>query len=140
MKYSQTERVERADHVEHPMVREALRLVGIDGAHAWSWTSMADVPAGTGLGSSGSFTAGLLRALPLTPGRGPREVYDLACQIEIERLGAPVGKQDQYIAAVGGDPCFEFRTRRRRRGVPAAELLHRGATDRGRSAAVLHRR
>ena len=110
VKYSKLERVKRADDVEHPIVREALRLVGIDGPHL-ELTSMADIPAGTGLGSSGSFTTALLKALYALGNRvvSPREVAEQACHIEIERLGEPVGKQDQYIAATGGVTCFEFR-------------------------------
>lgn len=110
VKYSKLERVKRADDVEHPIVREALRLVGIDGPYL-ELTSMADIPAGTGLGSSGSFTTALLKALYALGNRvvSSREVAEQACHIEIERLGEPVGKQDQYIAATGGVTCFEFR-------------------------------
>jgi D-glycero-alpha-D-manno-heptose-7-phosphate kinase len=72
---------------------------------------MADIPAGTGLGSSGSFTTALLKALHALTSRlvSPRELAEQACHIEIDRLGEPVGKQDQYIAATGGVTCFEFR-------------------------------
>jgi D-glycero-alpha-D-manno-heptose-7-phosphate kinase len=110
VKYSRLERVKSADAVQHPIVREALRLVGIDGPYL-ELTSMADIPAGTGLGSSGSFATALLKALHTLGNRvvSPREVAEQACQIEIERLGEPVGKQDQYIAAIGGVTCFEFR-------------------------------
>jgi D-glycero-alpha-D-manno-heptose-7-phosphate kinase len=109
VKYSRLERVKRADDIEHPIVREALRLVGIEGPYL-EMTSMADIPAGTGLGSSGSFTTALLKALHTLTGRvvSPHELARQSCHIEIDRLGEPVGKQDQYIAASGGVTCFEF--------------------------------
>ena len=96
------------DDIHHPIVREALRITGSDRASRSS--SMADIPSGTGLGSSGAFTVGLLRALyafkreHITAGALAEE----ACRIEIDMLGQPVGKQDQYIAAFGGLTCFEF--------------------------------
>jgi D-glycero-alpha-D-manno-heptose-7-phosphate kinase len=110
VKYSKLERVKGAGDVQHPIVREALRLVGIDGPYL-ELTSMADIPAGTGLGSSGSFTTALLKALHALTSRlvSPRELAEQACHIEIDRLGEPVGKQDQYVAATGGVTCFEFR-------------------------------
>jgi D-glycero-alpha-D-manno-heptose-7-phosphate kinase len=109
VKYSRLERVKRADDIEHPIVREALRLVGIDGPYL-EMTSMADIPAGTGLGSSGSFTTALLKALHTLTSRvvSPLELARQSCHIEIDRLGEPIGKQDQYIAASGGLTCFEF--------------------------------
>lgn len=110
VKYSRLERVASADELQHPIIREAMRLVGIDGQYL-EMTSMADIPAGTGLGSSGSFTTALLKALHAYKKNlvHPQEVAEQACQIEIERLGEPIGKQDQYIAAYGGVTCFEFR-------------------------------
>ena len=109
VKYSKLERVKGAGEVQHPIVREALRLAGIEGPYL-ELTSMADIPAGTGLGSSGSFTTALLKALHTLTNRlvSPRELAEQACHIEIDRLGEPVGKQDQYIAATGGLTCFEF--------------------------------
>jgi D-glycero-alpha-D-manno-heptose-7-phosphate kinase len=109
VKYSRLERVASAAEVQHPIVREALALLGIDGPYL-EIASMADIPAGTGLGSSGSFTTALLRALHAHKKAivHPREVAEQACHIEIERLGEPVGKQDQYIAAYGGLTCFRF--------------------------------
>ncbi|MDO8706214.1 MAG: hypothetical protein Q7J84_14825, partial [Sulfuricaulis sp.] len=73
-------------------------------------TTLADIPAGTGLGSSGSFTTALLKALYAHRKRllHPGELAELACHIEIDRLGEPIGKQDQYIAAYGGLTCFTF--------------------------------
>jgi D-glycero-alpha-D-manno-heptose-7-phosphate kinase len=109
VKYSRLERVRSAEDLQHPIVREALRLCGIDGSHL-ELTSMADIPAGTGLGSSGSFTTALLKALYTLTGQvvSPRELAERSCHIEIDRLGEPIGKQDQYIAATGGVTCFEF--------------------------------
>ena len=109
IKYSKLERVAKADQIEHPIIREALQLMGIDGGFL-ELTSMADIPAGTGLGSSGSFTTALLKALhaykkDLVPNT---ELAAEACEIEINRLREPVGKQDQYIAALGGITCFDF--------------------------------
>ncbi len=73
-------------------------------------TTLADIPAGTGLGSSGSFTTALLRALHSMnhDGVGRKELAEQACHIEIDLLGEPIGKQDQYIASYGGITCFEF--------------------------------
>lgn len=110
IKYSKLERVASVDAIEHPIIRESLRLLGIDGRFL-EITSMADIPAGTGLGSSGSFTTALLKALHtfkknVVP---PQELAEQACHIEIDRLGEPIGKQDQYIAAFGGLTCFHFR-------------------------------
>ena len=110
VKYSRLERVKSADDLEHPLIREALRLVGLSGS-GLEITSMADIPAGTGLGSSGSFTTALLKALHTLTKRvsSPREVAEESCRIEIERLHEPVGKQDQYAAAFGGLMGFGFR-------------------------------
>lgn len=109
IKYSKLERVVNVDDIEHPIIREALKLVHIGHGYL-ELTSMADIPAGTGLGSSGSFTTALLKALHafkknLIPNT---EIAAQACDIEINRLREPVGKQDQYIAALGGITCFEF--------------------------------
>lgn len=109
IKYSSLERASSVDEVHHPIIREALKLVGITEANI-EITSMADIPAGTGLGSSGSFTTALLRALHAYRKNlvHRNELAAQACQIEIERLGEPVGKQDQYISAFGGVTCFRF--------------------------------
>lgn len=111
IKYSQMERVKTLDQIEHPLIREALKLVDQKASYL-EITSMSDIPAGTGLGSSGSFLTALLHALHLhTKTIVPRqELAEQACHIEIERLREPVGKQDQYIAAFGGITCFEFQT------------------------------
>lgn len=109
IKYSRMEHVHHVDEVEHPIIREALRLTGIS-APALEITSMADIPAGTGLGSSGSFTTALLKALHTYKKNlmHPRDLAEQACDIEINRLAEPIGKQDQYIAAFGGLTCFQF--------------------------------
>ncbi len=109
VKYSRMERVAGAGEVQHPIIREALRLLHIDGV-GLEITSLADIPAGTGLGSSGSFTTALLKALHTHQKNfiHPRELAEQACHIELERLSEPIGKQDQYIAAFGGLTCFEF--------------------------------
>jgi D-glycero-alpha-D-manno-heptose-7-phosphate kinase len=109
VKYSKLERVTRVDDVEHPIIREALKLVGIDAPYL-EISSLADIPAGTGLGSSGSFTTALLKALHSWRMNlvHPAQLAEQACDIEINRLGEPIGKQDQYIAAFGGITCFKF--------------------------------
>jgi len=109
VKYSKLERVARAADLEHPIVREAFAMMGIEG-QSLELCSMADIPAGTGLGSSGSFTTALLKALHTLRKNivRPAEIAAQACQIEIEKLHEPVGKQDQYIAAVGGVTSFHF--------------------------------
>jgi D-glycero-alpha-D-manno-heptose-7-phosphate kinase len=110
VKYSKLETVKSAAEIKHPIVREALQLVGIDLHPHLEIASMADIPAGTGLGSSGSFTTALLRALHCLKRQSvpARELAEQACHIELERLAEPIGKQDQYIAAVGGLTCFTF--------------------------------
>jgi D-glycero-alpha-D-manno-heptose-7-phosphate kinase len=109
VKYSELERVSNINDLKHPIIREAFKLVGLE-AHALEITSMADIPAGTGLGSSGSFTTSLLKALHAHRKQliHPRELAEQACEIEINRLHEPIGKQDQYIAAFGGVTCFRF--------------------------------
>jgi D-glycero-alpha-D-manno-heptose-7-phosphate kinase len=109
LKYSKLEHVDAIDEVQHPIVREALKLLGFRTPQV-EITTLADIPAGTGLGSSGSFTTALLKALYAHRRRllHPGELAELACEIEIDRLGEPIGKQDQYIAAYGGVTCFTF--------------------------------
>ncbi len=108
LKYSQIERAATQRDVEHPLLRECLAATG-----EWSGieiSSMADIPTGTGLGSSGAFTVGVLKALNMYRHQGLADtaLAAQACAIEIDRLGEPVGKQDQYIAAVGGITGFTF--------------------------------
>lgn len=110
IKYSEMEKVRTVEEIRHPIIREALKLSGIQKG-GLEMTSMSDIPAGTGLGSSGSFTTALLYALHLLNRKGfsKHDLADLACHIEIDILREPVGKQDQYIAAFGGIQCFNFR-------------------------------
>ena len=109
LKYSKLEHVESIDEVQHPIIREVLRLMDFKRLQI-EITALADIPAGTGLGSSGSFTTALLKALYIHRLRhiDPKDLAELACRIEIDILGEPVGKQDQYIAAYGGLTCFTF--------------------------------
>jgi len=109
IKYSKLERVTSIDEVEHPIIREALKHAGIPTPHL-EIASMADIPAGTGLGSSGSFTTALLKGLYCLKKNliHPKELAEQACHIELNLLKEPIGKQDQYIAAYGGITCFRF--------------------------------
>jgi len=102
IKYSRTEDVATIQEIEHPLVRECLRMLGIE--RGMEITSFADVPAGTGMGSSSAFTVGLLHALYAHQGQAPsaRDLAIAACQIELEHVGEPIGKQDQYAASFGG--------------------------------------
>jgi D-glycero-alpha-D-manno-heptose-7-phosphate kinase len=108
LKYSSLEHAFTIDDIRHPLIREALRLHEVP--PPVEVVSMADIPAGTGLGSSGAFTVGLLRAVHALKRKyvDPGIVAEEACKIEIDILQQPVGKQDQYIAAYGGLACFEF--------------------------------
>ncbi len=109
IKYSRMERVTAVEEIAHPIIREALRLTGTP-VTSLEIASMSDIPAGTGLGSSGSFTTALLGALHamnheiVTKARLAEE----ACHLEIDVLGEPIGKQDQYIAAYGGITMMDF--------------------------------
>jgi len=109
IKYSQLERVKKLDEIQHPLIREALRLADQEASYL-EITSMSDIPAGTGLGSSGSFLTALLHALHIhTKTIVPKQqLAEQACHIEIDQLQESVGKQDQYIATFGGITCFEF--------------------------------
>ncbi len=109
LKYSSLEHVERVEQVRHPVIREALALQRLETPQI-EITTLADIPAGTGLGSSGSFTTALLKALHAHQRQllHAEDLAALACYVEIERLGEPIGKQDQYIAAFGGLTCFTF--------------------------------
>ena len=110
IKYSKLEEAATVDEVEHPIIREALQAGRHRRNRNLEITSMADIPAGTGLGSSGSFTTALLKALHACKKNlvHPAELAEQACQIEMEKLREPIGKQDQYIAAFGGITCFQF--------------------------------
>jgi D-glycero-alpha-D-manno-heptose-7-phosphate kinase len=109
LKYSQLENAERILDVKHPIIREALLMMDFKTPQV-EISTLADIPAGTGLGSSGSFTTSLMKTLHAHRHRHvhQEELAELACHIEIDRLGEPIGKQDQYIAALGGITCFTF--------------------------------
>ncbi len=109
LKYSNIERVTDAQSIKHPLLRECIKAFDIPSSIEIS--SMADIPAGTGLGSSGSFTVGLLKALAQYQHRSltNEQIAAEAAAIEIDRLGENVGKQDQYIAATGGITALTFR-------------------------------
>src|SRR5574344_2215042 len=101
LKYSKTELVENIADINHPIFREVLDRYNLKGVDI---NSIADIPAGTGLGSSSSFTVGLLNAVRAYLGKATsgEKLARLACEIELEKVGSPIGKQDQYAAACGG--------------------------------------
>jgi D-glycero-alpha-D-manno-heptose-7-phosphate kinase len=109
VKYSKTERVRNVKDIQHPIIREALKILNINSEN-FELASMADIPAGTGLGSSSSFTCALLKALHTYNKTfiKPDDLAEEACHIEIDLLGEPIGKQDQYISSFGGINCFNF--------------------------------
>ncbi len=109
LKYSHQEEVKNIEDIKHPILREGLRIFSSEISRIEVMT-LADIPAGTGLGSSGSFTTALMKALYAHKMQmiQPENLAALACDIEINRLGEPIGKQDQYIAAYGGITCFSF--------------------------------
>jgi D-glycero-alpha-D-manno-heptose-7-phosphate kinase len=109
LKYSSIENVRKINEISHPIIREALRSLDLKTPQV-DITSVADITSGTGLGSSGSFTTALLKAIYLHYRKTlhPKELAELACKIEIEELREPIGKQDQYIAAYGGITEFNF--------------------------------
>jgi D-glycero-alpha-D-manno-heptose-7-phosphate kinase len=108
IKYSRTEDVSSVSEIQHPLVRECLNLVGIE--RGMEIASFADVPAGTGMGSSSAFTVGLLHALYVRSGKtpNPHQLATAACDIELDRVAAPIGKQDQFAAAYGGLNYIRF--------------------------------
>lgn len=109
LKYSSLEHVDLVKDIQHPIIREVLYEMKLRTPQV-EITTLADIPAGTGLGSSGSFTTALLKSLFAHHRRNihPKELAELACKIELEKLGEPIGKQDQYIAAFGGITSFTF--------------------------------
>ena len=111
LKYSKTEMVNNINEIQHPIIKETLHMLNFE--PQIEITTLADIPAGTGLGSSGSFTTALLKALYTNIKRNlnKHELAELACYIEIDRLGEPIGKQDQYISSVGGLSAFTFHTK-----------------------------
>jgi D-glycero-alpha-D-manno-heptose-7-phosphate kinase len=109
LKYSQLEHTSTVEEIQHPILREAIRMLDFKTPQL-EITTLADIPSGTGLGSSGSFTTALLKALYAHRRRMilPEELARLACIIEIDILKRTVGKQDQYAASYGGITCFRF--------------------------------
>lgn len=109
LKYSKIEHVNHIKDVQHPIIREVLKEMKLDTPQI-EITTLTDIPAGTGLGSSGSFTTALIKGLFTHYRREihPKELAELACKIELENLKEPIGKQDQYIAALGGITSFTF--------------------------------
>ncbi|MDF1761460.1 MAG: hypothetical protein P1U40_13085 [Coxiellaceae bacterium] len=109
LKYSEIESVPSVDQIQHKIIREVLAMQNLKTPQI-EITTLADIPAGTGLGSSGSFTTALISAVHAHR-RKPmqaEQLAEMACHIEIDRLQEPVGKQDQYIASYGGISCFTF--------------------------------
>ena len=132
LRYSQIERVKTIDgdqNIDHPRGAEVDRIAGPN----IEITSMADIPAGTGLGSSGSFATACSRRSTRTSGNfiHPRELAEMACHIELDILKEPIGKQDQYIAAYGGVTAFEFRQRREVEGKVAQRQRRDDRSPRG---------
>jgi D-glycero-alpha-D-manno-heptose-7-phosphate kinase len=111
LKYSDIEKVSNVNDIKHPIIKEVLQLDPDFNSSQIEISSLADIPAGTGLGSSGSFTTALIRALYAYSHRSisPNNLAELACHVEIDRLGEPIGKQDQYISAHGGVTQFQFK-------------------------------
>jgi len=109
LKYSKIEHVNHINDVQHPIIREVLKEMKLDTPQI-EITTLTDIPAGTGLGSSGSFTTALIKGLFTHYRREihAQELAELACKIELENLKEPIGKQDQYIAAFGGITSFTF--------------------------------
>lgn len=101
LKYSKTELVDSIEHLKHPIFREVLKMYQLKGVDL---NSIADIPSGTGLGSSSAFTVGLLNAVRAYIGKATsgEKLGQLACDIEINKVGSPIGKQDQYAVACGG--------------------------------------
>lgn len=101
LKYSKTELVDDINAIHHPIFREVLKMYNLTGVDL---NSIADIPSGTGLGSSSAFTVGLLNAVRTYAGKATsgEKLGRLACEVEINKVGSPIGKQDQYAAACGG--------------------------------------
>ena len=110
LKYSKIERTNTLEEINHPIIRESIRTLNLKTPQI-EITTLADIPSGTGLGSSGSFTTALIKALYSHYRRSihTKELAEKACEIEIDLLKEPIGKQDQYIAAYGGITEFVFR-------------------------------
>jgi D-glycero-alpha-D-manno-heptose-7-phosphate kinase len=128
VKYSALERVADRSDIQHPIIREAFHVMDVE--PGIEMVSLADIPAGTGLGSSGCFTVGVMRALHALRCEyvSPQQVAEEACDIEMNRLGQPSGKQDQYASALGGINILEFEAgkdvRVSRLALPADAMSH----------------
>lgn len=109
LKYSKQENSKNIKSINHPIIREALNLIAPD-ISKLDITSLADIPSGTGLGSSSSFTTALIQGIYTYQNRiiSKHQLADLACQIEIDILKEPIGKQDQFISSYGGITAFDF--------------------------------
>ena len=128
LKYSNLEHVEQILEIKHPIIREVLIMEGLEVPQV-EISTLADIPSGTGLGSSGSFTTALIKAVYAHRRKLilPQDLAELACHVEIDRLQEPIGKQDQYIAAYGGLTCFTFHKDNRVTAKPlktSQETLH----------------
>ena len=128
LKYSNLENVKKIHEIKHPIIREVLTMEGLEVPQV-EITTLADIPSGTGLGSSGSFTTALIKAVYAHRRKLilPQDLAELACHVEIDRLQEPIGKQDQYIAAFGGLTCFTFHKDNRVTAKPlkiSRETLH----------------
>ena len=110
LKYSKIEKVKKVSQIFHPIIREVLREQKFKTPQI-EITTLTDIPAGTGLGSSGSFTTALIKALYSYKNKQiqPEDLAKKACDIELNKLKEPIGKQDQYISAYGGINCFYFK-------------------------------
>jgi len=128
LKYSNLENVKKIHEIKHPIIREVLTMEVLEVPQV-EITTLADIPSGTGLGSSGSFTTALIKAVYAHRRKLilPQDLAELACHVEIDRLQEPIGKQDQYIAAFGGLTCFTFHKDNRVTAKPlkiSRETLH----------------
>ena len=129
LKYSKIEKVKKISHIHHPIVREVLKLKKLKTSQI-EITTLADIPSGTGLGSSGSFTTALIKSLYAHNKKliHPQELAELACHIEIDRLREPIGKQDQYISSYGGVTCFTFKKNGKVTATPL-KISHKNLTE-----------
>ena len=110
LKYSKIEKVKKVSQIFHPIIKEVLKEQNFKKPQI-EITTLTDIPAGTGLGSSGSFTTALIKALYFYKNRRiqTKDLAEKACDIELNKLKEPIGKQDQYISAYGGINCFYFK-------------------------------
>ena len=110
IKYSKFETAKKIKDIQHPIVREVLSYFNFKAPHQLEIVSLADIPSGTGLGSSGSFTTALIKGCSMFQKRqlSQLEIAEIACHIEIDKLKEPIGKQDQFISSFGGVTCFTF--------------------------------